>query len=138
MSTIYTLKPVEGDNQDPVIVETGLTSEFRMSVLVEHMKNIVKCQKELKAQIELECAKMTNIETHHPLVLELTPEQQCAVALYAEVRGVAEGSKKKLEALTNSFENYMQQIGEVYNQTGFQADLSSLQDLVAEEAKTTS
>ena len=114
----YTIKPQENEGEEAVIVKTGQTHEFKMSEVKAHLDKIEKAKKELSAQIELEAAKMANVEEHHPFVKEFEGERLAAVAIYAETKTRHKVCSEKLEQIEKVEAETLADLEEVKTQTG--------------------
>lgn len=114
--TTYTLKKEEG--KEDVVVKTGHSAEFTMSAVDKHMLDLAKLEKELTAQIELDGAKMTNVEENHPLVKDLKEVELIAVALYAQAWAQKKQCELKLKEVTEQQAEYKEEIVEIKKQTG--------------------
>ena len=98
----YKLIKEEGDVIDYVIEKRGLTSEFTIRDINSNLARMEKVTKELQAQLELEQAKMTNIEHFHPFVKDLSPEDLHTAWMYREAQEYVTQIVPKLEEIKNA------------------------------------
>ena len=114
----YSLKKAEVEGAEDLIVKSGHSHEFKMSDVQTHMIQLAKNVQSLKAQIELESAKMTNVSTHHEIVNTLTAEQMVAVSLYWQAKTVLIQYEAKLKEIEDLQVEYSGELAEIAAQTG--------------------
>lgn len=106
----YTLKPqqIEVDDVEDVkfpplneriIEKSGAKLYFSLKDIEDNIEINNKKKKEVEAKLEVEKAKMENIEHFHPEVKEYTAEQLHTAAMYKTSVDWVELCKKQLEAL---------------------------------------
>lgn len=117
MSITYTLKQSEGESE-PFILKTGHEVSFSMSEVRTNREQLLKATKELAAQVELESAKMTNVEGFHEIVKTLDDLQLTAIQVYAEAKAKLEAYKAKLEEIEAQIAKDDKELEEIEKQTG--------------------
>lgn len=70
--------------KDRTIVKTGVEIEFSLNKMEENENLLEKQKKEVEGVIENRKAIISNIESFHPFVKELTEEQRNTVFMYRE------------------------------------------------------
>lgn len=133
----YTVtKPSEsGDYRDAVIGKTGLKVEFTMAEVEADRALIAKQMKENKGQLVLEAAKIENITTNHPFVLDLTEEQLFTCALLHQCMKTKEQAEKNIEILQKQDDRYAQEVSAIMSKLGFvETALPVAEEVVAEAA----
>jgi len=118
----YTLKKAEQEGQEDLIVKVGQSHEFKMSDVKTHMIQLDKNVTSLKSQIELESAKMTNIEQHHPEVLDLSDEKLVAVSLFMQAKTAVKQYSDKLVEIEALQKEYGEELKEIESQTGLKME----------------
>jgi len=112
-------KVLESEKENEVLIEkSGSTHQFTVEAVKKHMAELDRIEKELTAQIELEEAKMKNVETHHEIVQQLDDLRLTAIAVYAQSKGVKDKCEKKLKEVKEAKAEYHEEIEEIKKQTG--------------------
>lgn len=117
----YTIKkPSEtGDYRDTLIGKTGLKVEFTMAEVEADRALIAKQLKENKGQLVLEAAKIQNITTNHPFVLDLTQEQLFTCALLHQCMQTKAQAEKNIKILEDQDARYAQEVSAIMSKLGF-------------------
>lgn len=102
--------------KDRVIEKTGHTDTFTLKDVEAAQAHYQKTLKELKAQVELDSAKMENIEHFHPEVKDYTDEQLVTAWLYQESKGRVKVYSQKAEEIEEQLKNDAEEIAEIYKQ----------------------
>lgn len=106
-------------NEDPKqskIQKLGVVVNFTFGEIEQHESMLAKVVKELKAKSEYEGAKMKNIETNHPFVLEM-PEQDLFTAhMYQEAKSLVKVSNEKVVEIEKQLADYAEEKGEIMKQ----------------------
>ncbi len=87
-------------NDDPksiVIEKSGLTEQFTLAGREADIARLMKSKQAFEAQINLENAKISNIEAHHPFVKEMSEQDRFTVRMYQESLATKIGSQDLLE-----------------------------------------
>jgi len=101
-----------------VLSKSEFELEFTVESIKEHIAYLNKKKRELTAQKSLEEAKMENIKSFHPEVLELTPEKRNAIALYDAAETMAKACEEGLENVMKQFAEYAIELKDIEEQTG--------------------
>jgi len=112
MNKKYKLLKSEGDVIDYVIEKSGLKSEFTIRDINSNLARMEKITKELTAQLELEKAKMENIEHFHPFLKDLSAEDLHTAWLYQEAKEYADQIPPKLKEIEEAVANDQKTIDE--------------------------
>ena len=112
----YKIKTQEENNL--VLSKSDFEIDFTVESVKEHINYLIKKKKELTAQKGLESAKMENIKSFHPEVLELTPEKRNAIALYDKAEAVYKACEDGLANVDKQFAEYAIELAEIEKQTG--------------------
>lgn len=113
----YKLK-TEGETQ--ILCKSNFEHEFTVDSVKQHLDYLKKKKTELTAQKSLEEAKMENIKSFHPEVLELTTEKRNAVALYDKAETMAKVCEEGLKAVEVQYSEYEQELKDIKEQTGIE------------------
>lgn len=115
---IYKLIENKENPEDQMIEKSGFTHEFTVTGVQTSYAQIEKAKRELKAQKELEEAKMSNIADHHPYVLELDEEKRNAVYLYHQAFATAKAVEMKMAEVEDAEAETNQALADIEEQTG--------------------
>lgn len=124
----YKIKETNEDPRYSVIEKSGLTSEYTLADIEKNLEHVRKVKMELDAKLRIEKAKCTNIETHHPFVLDLTDEQLSTVAMYAESKEFTQQIPARLEEVEKVLENELKEQAHAKKLLGITDDVDSKQD----------
>jgi hypothetical protein len=94
--TYKIIEPNE-DLKFATIQKGNITVDFRIHDMEEEQKLLEKYIKTAAAEIQMEEARMENIEHFHPFVLDFDDEQRSTIYLYQESKVKADKLKLKLE-----------------------------------------
>lgn len=114
----YSLKKSEVEGGEDIILKEGEVHEFTMSQVNSNLVELNKAERELSSQIELENAKMTNVENHHEIVKELEDEKMNAVAVFYSAKLMRDACQKKLEQVIAMKEELAKDLEQIKEQTG--------------------
>lgn len=92
-------------------VVTFTYNELEASILA--MKKMIK---ELKGNIDLQAAKMKNIEEHHPFVLTMSEQDMFTAHMYQEAKALVVVAGKKLVEFEDALNSDEGQLLEIENQ----------------------
>lgn len=138
MNVTYQVKKSEQEGGEDAIVKSGHSYEFFMSKVTEHMLALQKGLHELKAQIELEDAKLSNVKSFHPVVDTLSDEDMASVVIYFESKKIKEKCLEKKSQIEAALAEYKTETEDILKQTGiaweFPAYTPPAQPEVASEA----
>jgi hypothetical protein len=114
------IKPPEsGDYKDALIEKTGLRIHFTINDIDSDRALIAKQIKENKGQLVLEAAKIENITSFHPFVLDLTEEQLHTCALLYGCMERKTKAENNLVLLQKQDESYEIQRAAIMTKFGF-------------------
>lgn len=102
--------------KDRQIIKTGHEDVFTLNQVEAAQAHYQKTLKELKAQIELDSAKMSNIEHFHPEVKDYTDEQLVTAWLYQESKGRVKLYSEKVVEIEDQLKSDAEEIEEIYKQ----------------------
>jgi len=114
----YKFKIVSGEGTETKIKKTGISAEFTIQDILSELGKIEKFNKEKRAQVEVETAKIGNVMNFHPKVGELTPEELNGAWIVKEATAMItaiENKVKELDELKAELETDLETIKE---QTG--------------------
>ena len=101
----YKIKTLdETDPRNSMIEMHGKPIEFTIHGMQASIKNAEKNITELEAQATVNRAKMTNIETNHPFVLDMSEQDMFTCHMYQESKALAIVSEKKADEFKEAFE----------------------------------
>jgi hypothetical protein len=115
----YRLSQPNEDYKEAVIEKSGITVKFTLLEVEQHEATLAKLAKETEAQIELEKAKMANIEHFHPEVLQMSGELLTAAALYKESKTYVEKAEPKLTEIHQAMQEYAAEKDTIMKTLGF-------------------
>ena len=99
-----------------IIEKTGHTITFTMQEVELNTANLLKAKKEIEAKKELEKAKMENIQSFHPFILDMSEQDLLTCWLYKESKGIVDMCIKKLEQIDKQMEDDRLEIIEINKQ----------------------
>lgn len=111
--------------KDHPIEKTGHTEVFTLNQVEAAKTHYLKTLKELRAQVELDSAKMVNIEGFHPEVLDYTPEQLFTAWMYQESKGRVKVYGDKITEIEEQLKADDEEVAEIYAQI---PELQALKD----------
>jgi hypothetical protein len=113
----YVVKtPNEEDPAGTVVEKHGDVVSFSFRSIAENTALLNKRKRELEATIELNGAKMKNVEDHHPFVKEFTGEQKAAAYLYAMAEGLVLEATSQLKAVDDALKVDADETAEILKQ----------------------
>lgn len=115
--------------QDRVIEMRGQVIEITLSGLIETQKRREKAIKELKAKIDLEKAKMENIESFHPFVKDMSEQDLHTAWLYRQSQAIVNGAVEEVSKLEGWIDADNKELVEIKNQ------IPELSDVILEVDK---
>lgn len=102
--------------EDSVIEKRGGVVKFSLSELDQNQMVLFRLQKELTKQAEVEDAKITNIETHHPFVKDMSDLDVSTVHIYYEAKTLGKACKAKLIEVNSAIDEQMADRAEILKQ----------------------
>lgn len=103
-------------DKNSIIEKTGHIITFSLQQVLDNDAIMEKRLREMKAQREVEVAKMKNIEHHHDFVLKFTPEQLFTAHMYQEIRQVVGLSDFKIKEIENQLKSDADEIEVIKSQ----------------------
>lgn len=88
------------ENKDPldtVIERSGIKAHLTLREVQDARRYNLKFKKELEAKIKLDKAKISNVESNHPVVKTLEPVEIAAVLIYADALDSIRKCEKKIK-----------------------------------------
>lgn len=130
-----TYKIVEKNEEDPLkdkIIKKGIEVEFTMQELDDYTHAALTRLDEFRGQLNLEDAKMKNVEENHEdaisLVRGLDPVKQNAIRIWLNSKNMVDTLAPKRDELEKMFEEHKAEIEEVKKQTGWEASNQETHD----------
>lgn len=117
---IYNIKKSEIEGGEDLIEKVGGTTEFKASDVNKNLATLAKSIQECFAKIELEKARLANLEAFHPDILEIPEEKRCAIALYESCRGTITQYSAKMKEFEDFLTEYTEESKEIFKQTGIE------------------
>lgn len=99
MDIDYKLKEKAEDPNASVITKSGISVDFTPQDMRNEQAQLEKFITEITAKFDLEKAKMSNIEEHHPFVKEMSAQDLFTAHMYQESKNFVDVIPPKLEEL---------------------------------------
>lgn len=112
----YKIKEKNENPLDTVIEKTGQSISFTLRGAEDNKISMEKMLKEFKAQLDLDSAKMKNIEDHHPFVLDMSEQDLFTVHMYMESKVVVKKLPEKIEQTEQALARYKDESAEIFKQ----------------------
>lgn len=87
------------DYKDSTIEKSGIKSTFTLREIEKHRADLTTIKTELEAQIKVQDATTTNIESFHPFVKDMSMEDMHAAGMFYEARGLRDKCQAKLDEI---------------------------------------
>lgn len=101
------------------ILRSNLTNQFTLGDIKSHQEELDRVEKELKSQISLSTAVVSNVERNHPFVAKMSMEQLSAAAYLFETKEILNKSEKKLKEVKATLKDYVAIEEIVYSKLGY-------------------
>lgn len=118
---IYKVKTQE--EKETTLSKSDFELDFTVESIESHIQYLVKRKAELEGQMKIEKAKMTNYTDNHPYILERTPEERNAIALYDVAETMYKACEEGLEKVMEQFAGYAIELEDIKKQTGIEIKL---------------
>lgn len=115
----YELKEPNDDPLQAKLLKKGVVVEFTLGEIINEERQCEKAVKELTAKVDLEKAKMVNIEHHHPFVQTMTMEQLFTAHMYYESRAFVDGLPEKIEVMKKQLAESKVESAKIIEQFGW-------------------
>lgn len=122
----YSIKKSEVEGGEDIIEKVGGSSTFLASDVNKNLAAIAKSIQECFAKIELEKARLANIESFHGDILEIPEEKRCAIALYESCRGSIKQFGARMKELEDFLTEYTEESQEIFKQTGVEITIPTV------------
>jgi len=122
----YSIKKSEIEGGEDLIEKVGGTSTFKASDVNANLAAIAKQIQECFAKVELEKARLANIEHYHVDILNIPEEKRCAIALYETCRGTIKQFSDRMKELEDFLEEYNEESKEILKQTGVEITIPTV------------
>lgn len=113
-------------NDDPMLtkfIKKGVEVEFTMQEMDNYTNTALGMLDRFRGQLNLEDAKMKNVEEHHEdavsLVRDLDPVKQNAIRLWLNAKAVVDEFAPKRDELEKAFADHKAEEEEIIKQTGW-------------------
>ena len=115
---IYTIEEKEGGvNKESTIKKVWeTTAEFTFSQVEGDILRLDKMSIEITAQRDLNSAKMTNIETNNPFILDIKEADMFTCHMYQESKAVVVMANKKLKEIDEAITGLISEKEEIFKQ----------------------
>lgn len=95
----YKIKEASENPRESVIEMTGKPIEFSLYEMEGNLARLEKNEKEMAATIELNAAKMDNIERNHPFVKDMSEQDLFTAHMYQEAKAIVKVGTDKLKEI---------------------------------------
>ncbi len=112
----YRIKESNKNPKDAVIEKTGHTISFTLNQIEANTLAMEKIVTEIKAKMDYENARKSNIETHHPYVMDFTDEQLYTIHMYQEAKSMVKMAEDKLAEFEKQKESDALEVEAIYKQ----------------------
>lgn len=124
------------DYKEARILKTGLTAVFTINEIESSERSVEKRLKEVRGQLELERAKMANVERNHPFVLKMSEEDLFTAHLYMEAKAMVKGLEPEQTNLQTALTESAKEKDDIMRALGFEPSLtSSSVDIMSDNKK---
>lgn len=124
----YKVLEPSADYRDAKIEKSGIKATFTLGEVEAHEAQLEKLRKETEGQIELEKAKMVNIEHFHPDIAAMDGEMLTGAALYKESKTYLEKAEPKLLEIIQALQEYADEKALIMQTLGFQKTTTPNED----------
>lgn len=107
---------VEGEESQVVIERHGGVQEFTMEAIAEHVKRLETVKKEIDAKLEVDNAKLANIEVNHPFVKEMSDLDMSTIHLYMSIKEEMFPYAEKGKEVVDQLAQYEEDVAEIKKQ----------------------
>lgn len=104
------------DKKNCTIEKTGHKIRFTLNEFDNVEERNKKTKKEVEKQLEVERAKMANIEHHHDFVLDMKDEDMFAVFMYYQAKQMVKIGEEKLSEFVKHEEENAKELEEIKRQ----------------------
>jgi hypothetical protein len=118
----YRLVQPNEDHSAAVIEKSGITATFTLAEVQAMQERNKAAKREVAAQLQIERAKLVNIESHHPKVKEMAGIFLTAVALYKESLTYIAQAEPKLAQIDAAIEENAAMVADVIKQLNLKPD----------------
>lgn len=131
MDIQYSAPEIDAANpRDSVIEKRGYTITFTLTELEANDRQMAKQVKELEAKRDYEAAKMTNIETNHPFVLDMSEQDLFIAHMYMEAKATRRVCDMKAKEIQQQLAEDAAEIAEILKQVPELASVPSPAEFV--------
>lgn len=92
------LEPAQ-DYKDSVIEKSGIKATFTLREIEANRDALTRTKTELEAQIKVQDATTSNIESFHPFVKDMSLEDTHAAGMFYEARAYRDKCQEKLDSI---------------------------------------
>lgn len=117
---MLTFKQLEEKDGVVTFEQTGAAHTFTSEQLKQTAEALKKKRVEVTSQRDFEKAKMDNVSTNHPHVLELTDEQANAVSIFYQAKMKYEECLEIEKEIDKADERFKEDLHSIKEQTGFE------------------
>lgn len=116
MELTYKIVDKKESLNDCLIEKTGHIITFTLNDVSVNTTYLEKSKSELKGQIEIESAKMANIQSNHPEISDYTDEQLSMCHTYWEAKKMSAICTMKLEEVEKQLDADEKEVSEIRRQ----------------------
>lgn len=115
----------EGDIKDQIIEKYGYVPTFTLGQLETNIEYTKKQMKEVKGMIDLNAAKKSNYEEHHPFIMDMSDFDRYTVHAYQEAFAMVKVATQKFDELQAQLDADQQEIDDIKAQIPELANIPS-------------
>lgn len=105
METQYQVSEPNSDYKKAIIKKTAVgTVEFSIEQIEKGQDEFSKRKRELQAELELEQAKLKNVEENHPWVLEMEEDKLFVAFFYMDIKNTMKAKQTSIDSLIDKLD----------------------------------
>lgn len=112
----YRIKESNENPKDAVIEKSGHVITFTLNQIEANTLAMEKIVTEIKAKRDYEYARKSNIEIHHPYVMDFTDEQLYTIHMYQEAKSMVKMADDKLAEFEKQKASDEAEVKDIYEQ----------------------
>ncbi len=112
----YKIKSRSESPEDTIIEKTGDSVSFSIGQIMANEAELEKLRRQLQAQVDIEAAKMSNIEEHHPFVLTMSEQDMFTAHMYQGAKSIVLVGKDKIKQIEDALKSSAEEREEIKRQ----------------------
>lgn len=139
----YVYEIVEKNEADPLqdkVRKSNIDVEFTMQELDFQQDNILKYLDEIRGKLNIEAAKMSNVEDNHKdavaLVSQLSPVKQEAIRIWLNSKSLVDQLGPKKEEGEKALEQHKEEVAHIIKVTGWEPPKKDANEDTTKEGDT--